>query len=177
MSLQELTCFEIWPTIVFVIIIMFTKHLYLASLVFLAAASGTFSRFSSPTSFHAPSLPTAVYATPAPATTAAAIPAASPTTTQIFTVAVPLGLGPENAIFNAAILGSASGAVTIRYDLAEDVLEDGKDRNLSFSSWLSIPVVFTFISSPFVFTSPSSLPVFNFTYPRHQWRPQSSPPP
>ncbi|KAF7341774.1 hypothetical protein MSAN_02031900 [Mycena sanguinolenta] len=43
--------------------------------------------------------------------------------TQIFTVAVPLGLGPENAIFNAGIIGSDVAGTTITYALAEDVLE------------------------------------------------------
>ncbi|KAJ7808582.1 hypothetical protein B0H14DRAFT_1510978 [Mycena olivaceomarginata] len=43
--------------------------------------------------------------------------------TQIFTVAVPLGLGPENAIFNAGIIGSGVAGTTITYALAEDVLE------------------------------------------------------
>ncbi|KAF8164469.1 hypothetical protein K438DRAFT_1857807 [Mycena galopus ATCC 62051] len=43
--------------------------------------------------------------------------------TQIFTVAVPLGLGPENAIFNAGIIGSDAAGTTITYALAEDVLE------------------------------------------------------
>ncbi|KAJ7628853.1 hypothetical protein FB45DRAFT_1059531 [Roridomyces roridus] len=52
----------------------------------------------------------------APAATTTAPPA-------IFTVAVPLGLGPENAIFNAGIIGSDATATTITYSLAEDVLE------------------------------------------------------
>ncbi|KAF8145087.1 hypothetical protein K438DRAFT_2027337 [Mycena galopus ATCC 62051] len=43
--------------------------------------------------------------------------------TQIFTVAVPLGLGPKNAIFNAGIIGKGAAGTTITYALAEDVLE------------------------------------------------------
>ncbi|KAJ7648896.1 hypothetical protein B0H17DRAFT_1102794 [Mycena rosella] len=43
--------------------------------------------------------------------------------THIFTVAVPLGLGPENAIFNAGIIGSGVAGTTITYALAEDALE------------------------------------------------------
>ncbi|KAJ7447529.1 hypothetical protein B0H11DRAFT_2082506 [Mycena galericulata] len=53
-------------------------------------------------------------------------PAATTTHTaakHIFTVAVPLGLGPENAIFNAGIIGSGVAGTTITYALAEDVLE------------------------------------------------------
>jgi hypothetical protein len=126
------------------IAIMFTKLFSLASLVCLAAASGThlfkIGSSSRPHTHFVPlvSLLIAVYVTPAATTTAAS----SPTTTQIFTVAVPNGLGPDNAIFNAAVLGSdaASGAVTIRYDLAEDVLEAGKDpnRSLFYSSLLTL---------------------------------------
>jgi hypothetical membrane protein len=41
-------------------------------------------------------------------------------------VAVPLGLGPENAIFNAGIIGSGVAGTTITYALAEDVLETGE---------------------------------------------------
>jgi hypothetical protein len=149
MILQELAS-KFDQLLFFIINIMFTERLSLASLVCLAAASGTFSYHLSPhTTSHVHKqilLPTAVYATPAPTAPAPAVPASSPTTTQIFTVAVPNGLGPDNAIFNAAVLGrDAAGVVTIRYDLAEDVLEAGKDRNLSFSLRL-LPVAFTLLT-------------------------------
>ncbi|KAF7341777.1 hypothetical protein MSAN_02032200 [Mycena sanguinolenta] len=45
------------------------------------------------------------------------------TATHTFTVAVPLGLGPKNAIFNAGIIGSDAKGTTITYGLAEDVIE------------------------------------------------------